>query len=263
MFESITKSLGLDSIGQSLHFEFFGKIMPSLKKAYEMAKENKDKGFFEKAKTFISSFDTEMAKLDAEKKQTTELAEGKAKEVVASSQEKLKTTVENLGDASQRALNTAMEVANDTYNKGLSGAEHCWDWVSKIYKQAGVKRKEGFSYLGKYTGKNCGDSHASEEQYTSIQPGDHIFYNIESKRDSDYAKKMELYNEGKLKKKPKLKEAVDSRGNHSAIFIRWIDEGNKIAQLASGSHGTKWKLHDNPVNFNETPVTRIFKPVLA
>ena len=263
MFESITKSLGLDSIGKILHAEFFDNIMPSLKKAYEAAKENKDKGFFAKAKLFVDSFTEEMDRLKAEKDQTTEKAEQKAQQVIAESQDQIHTTVENLSTASQKALNTAIGVASDTYNQGISGAKHCWDWVSKIYAKAGVKRKQDFSSLEKYTGKNCGEAHAGEAQYASIQPGDHIFYNLETKREQEYQEKMQLYNEGKLKQKPKLKEAVDSRGNHSAIFIRWIDQSGKIAQLASGSHDTKWKLHENPVDFNKTPVTRIFKPVVA
>lgn len=263
MFESITKYFGLDKIAKDLNLGFFQNVMPSLQKAYQVAKENGDKGFFNKAKIFMDSFGKEMSRLEAEKKQTTETTEQKAQQITSEAQDKMKTTVENLGTASQKALNTAMEVANDTYNKGISGAAHCWDWVSKIYEKAGVKRKQVFSSLGKYDGKNCGEAHAGEEEYASIQPGDHIFYNLETKREADYEEKMKLYAEGKLKKKPELKEAVDSRGNHSAVFIKWIDESNKIAQLASGSHGTKWKLHDNPVDFNKMPVTRIFKPVLA
>lgn len=263
MFESITKYFGLDKIAKDLKLDLFQNVMPSLQKAYQVAKENGDKSFFDKAKIFMASFGQEMSRLKAEKEQTTEKTEEKAQQITAEAQSNLQATVENLGTASQKALNTAMEVANDAYNKGLSGASCCWDWVTKIYEKAGVKRKQVFSSLGKYEGQNCGEAHAGEEEYASIQPGDHIFYNLETKREADYAEKMKLYAEGKLKKKPELKKAVDSRGNHSAVFIKWIDESNKIAQLASGSHGTKWKLHDNPVDFNKMPVTRIFKPVIA
>ncbi len=261
MFESITKYFGLDKIVKDLNLDFFKNVMPSLQKAYEASKENKDKGFLAKAKIFLDSFGKEMSKLDEEKKQTTENTEDKTKQILNASKDT--NTFENLGSASQKAFNAATEVAEDAYNKGLSGASCCFDWVSKIYEKAGVKRKQVFSSLGKYDGKNCGNAHAGETEYASIQPGDHIFYNLQTKRDAEYEEKMKLYEEGKLKKKPEHKEAVDSRGNHSAVFISWIDEGNKIAQLASGSHGTKWKMHENPVDFNKMPITRIFKPIAA
>ncbi|MCK9185981.1 hypothetical protein M0P48_00890 [Candidatus Gracilibacteria bacterium] len=263
MFESITKSLGLDSIAKQMHEGFFANIMPSLQKAYEVAKENKDGSFVDKAKLFLTSFNQEMERLKAEKGKTTEETQQKTQQTLARTQEQLNSTLENLGTASKRAFSTAMEVANDTYNKGLSGATCCFDWVSKIYAKAGVKRKEVFSTLNKYRGQNCGDAHAGEGEYSSLAPGDHIFYNLQKNYDAKYEEKMQLYKEGKLKEKPERREAVDSQGNHSAIFIGWIDEGNKIAQLASGSYGTNWGMHKNPIDFNKTPITRIFKPVVA
>ena len=83
MFESITKYFGLDKIAKDLNLGFFNNVMPSLQKAYQVAKENGDKGFFDKAKIFMNSFGQELSRLDAEKKQTTEKTEEKTQQITA------------------------------------------------------------------------------------------------------------------------------------------------------------------------------------
>lgn len=133
-------------------------------------------------------------------------------------------------------VNFALAVARDPYNLGLRNATCCYDWAKKIYKTAGAKTSftRAYSYYGKYSGKNCGDKHATEEQYDMIKPGDWIFYNNHN--------------------------TADTYGCHSALFIEWIDRDKKIARLASGSRGIPWHVHTKPVDFNKDPVTLLGKP---
>lgn len=136
-------------------------------------------------------------------------------------------------------LDVALAVARDPYNKGLRGATCCYDWASKIYRMAGAKAdaKMVFNYYGKYSGKNCGEKHATESQYDMVKPGDWVFYNNHN--------------------------TADKYGCHSALFIEWVDKDNKIARLASGSHGTPWKIHTNVTDFKKEPITRLGRPVEA
>ncbi len=140
----------------------------------------------------------------------------------------------------------AIAVARDPYGLGLRDASCCWDWVNKIYKMAGVAggkylTKEAFPrYTTKYPGKDCkagggpGESYATEAQYDMISPGDWIFYNNRNK--------------------------ADAHGNHSVLFIEWIDKDKKLARVASGSAGIPWHVHKRPVDFNDMPMTYLGKP---
>ncbi|MBI5754398.1 hypothetical protein HZA40_04615 [Candidatus Peregrinibacteria bacterium] len=139
----------------------------------------------------------------------------------------------------KKAAEKAIAVAEARDNLGLGGASCCFDWVSKIYHEVGATRRQYFDSLSQYGGKDCGEAHAGPEQYAGLRPGDHIFYNVFHQ----------------------LGQAVDSRGNHSAIFLGWEDKDNLVARLASGSYGTTWHFHEKPTDFNKAPITRIYKPV--
>lgn len=124
---------------------------------------------------------------------------------------------------------------------GLRG-KHCWDWSDKIYRMAGVTgrgkylSKNIFSYTTKYPGKDCKphNAHATPAQYAQISPGDWIFYNN--------------------------RNTSDTHGNHSAIFLEWVDRDRKLARVASGSFGKPWRVHNKPIDFKDMPVTRLGKP---
>ncbi|PIZ75893.1 hypothetical protein COY05_02885 [Candidatus Peregrinibacteria bacterium CG_4_10_14_0_2_um_filter_38_24] len=58
----------LESIGKAIGIESLQKVVPSLKKAYEIATQNKDKGFFDKIRLFYDTYAEEMSKLDKDKK---------------------------------------------------------------------------------------------------------------------------------------------------------------------------------------------------
>lgn len=135
-------------------------------------------------------------------------------------------------------VRAALMVARNS-GMGLNG-KHCWDWSNKIYRMAGVAgkwpSKNIFSYTSKYSGKDCKPSgaYATPAQYAQISPGDWIFYNN--------------------------RNTSDTHGNHSAIFLEWIDRDKLLARVASGSAGKPWHVHNKPVDFKDKPVTRLGKP---
>ncbi|OGJ42316.1 hypothetical protein A3B60_03000 [Candidatus Peregrinibacteria bacterium RIFCSPLOWO2_01_FULL_39_12] len=135
-------------------------------------------------------------------------------------------------------VKTALMVARNG-GMGMRG-KHCWDWSNKIYKMAGVSgnspTKTIFTYTKKYPGKDCKpyDAHATPSQYAQISPGDWIFYNN--------------------------RNTSDAHGNHSAVFLEWIDRDNLLARVASGSFGKPWHVHNKPIDFKDKPVTRLGKP---
>ncbi|MFA6306093.1 MAG: phage tail tip lysozyme [Candidatus Gracilibacteria bacterium] len=71
ILESITKTLGLESLGKSLGLDWFESAVPSFKKALEIATKSGDKGFLEKVGIFWNEFNKEMDKLDKEKEGIT------------------------------------------------------------------------------------------------------------------------------------------------------------------------------------------------
>lgn len=79
----IAKSLGLDSIGKSLGIESFSKIVPSLKKAMEVASKNKDSSFPEKIGIFLSALSDEISKLGEDKKQIAADTTAKVQGIIA------------------------------------------------------------------------------------------------------------------------------------------------------------------------------------
>lgn len=128
-----------------------------------------------------------------------------------------------------------VEAASDLIKEKYSPA-HCWDWIDKVYKRAGVGGRHIIFRSLNYSGKDCGENHASEQMLDKIRPGDWIYYNN--------------------------KNSADSQGNHSALFIGWIDEGNRIAQFASGYYGRPGRIHKRGVDLVKNPVVLIKKPTV-
>ena len=123
----------------------------------------------------------------------------------------------------------ALTLAIDKYK---TSAAHCWDWVDKVYQSVGCGRQVIYKNVN-YEGHDCGDIHASDALVNQITPGDHIFYNNKNKS--------------------------DKHGNHSVIFIRWLDKANKIAEVAS-YNARNDNQHIHKANLNKKPVTYIAKP---
>lgn len=115
----------------------------------------------------------------------------------------------------------------------------CWTVCEQIYERAGVRRRSIYHYPP-YTGPDCGNCHADPELVNRIAPGDWLFSNVKS-RD------------------PKTGIPYDAHGNHSVIFLRWLDKENMIAQVISGGGNTHPRIHKSDLKKN--PVTSIAKPV--
>ena len=135
--------------------------------------------------------------------------------------------------AGKRVIESAMErVKSNEQNRS------CWTVCEQIYQRAGVKRRSVYHYPP-YEGPDCGDCHAGQELIDRIAPGDWLFANVKA-RD------------------PKTGIPYDPHGNHSIIFLRWLDKENQIAQVISGGGGTHPRIHKT--DLKENPVTYIAKP---
>ena len=57
--------------------------------------------------------------------------------------------------------------------------------------------------------------------------------------------------------------SFDKRGNHSGVFVKWIDQSNGVAEMVSYSGGASGKVNKHSTNFNEQPIQRIRRPSLS
>jgi len=130
-----------------------------------------------------------------------------------------------------------LKAVDEFIEKKIVG-KNCWDWVDKVYRRAGFSLKKRRiiynSDTTKYEGNDCKDEHAGPELLARLSPGDHLYINN--------------------------KNAEDAYGNHSVIFLNWVDRDNLIARTASspgnGTPGQIWGATD----FKKMPVTHITKP---
>lgn len=181
--------------------------------------------------------DSESSSGSGEKLKTDQIA--KAKEESKKKQDKIRKQVEQDQEAKEIANLSVSDRIKWAIGE-LIGIEipgkHCWDWVEKVYANAGVQRKMIFNVIGKYTGKDCGKYHADPGYLRkALEYGDHLYVNNQNLSD-DY-------------------------GNHSVIFIGWIDEKNLIAKTASCPRAGKPGQIDRPRDLKKHRVTRISKPV--
>lgn len=145
-----------------------------------------------------------------------------------------KENVEASG-AGASVLKSAQELVSEK-----AVGKHCWDWVSKAFKKANARAVTLFKSFDKYSGKDCGDNCVPEKELIdpksrlALKPGDWIYIN----------------NQG-----------IDSKGNHSVIFLGWVDKENLIARTANqpGIKGPRIDTRD----LRKTPVTYIGRPVSA
>jgi hypothetical protein len=114
--------------------------------------------------------------------------------------------------------------------------KHCWDWADKVYTIAGLpqsRRRIIFNSAGEH-GLNCGNFPADDEKLNQLKPGDWVY----------------THN----------KNYKDFNGNHSMIFVEWIDIGKRIAKLASCHNSGQPGTFDQRYDFNKSPVVFISKP---
>ncbi|MFA6436357.1 MAG: hypothetical protein WCW30_04460, partial [Candidatus Gracilibacteria bacterium] len=123
----------------------------------------------------------------------------------------------------------------------------CWDWANSVYREAGVTYRDVYhhsNYPIKIIGKDkngkpiCQYNNSPENPpkrlLNSIDAGDWIYFH--NKNGSDYV------------------------GDHSAIFLRWIDKENLIGEVVSNPAGGN-PVRKHSVDFKKKPVTFIQKPV--
>lgn len=81
--EDLKKSFGFESIGKALGLDWLKNLVPSFKKAVEVATKNKDAGFMEKVGIFLTAFNEEKDKLDGDKTQIAADTTEKVKGIIA------------------------------------------------------------------------------------------------------------------------------------------------------------------------------------
>lgn len=141
-------------------------------------------------------------------------------------------------DIRQRIVSAATELL-----KEKKPALHCWDWVRQVYERAGAKRQRVY-WHGNYNKKERIRGHADFNDnpenppsvIAALEAGDHVF----------------IHN----------RNNADRRGDHSILFLHWLDRTNLIGQAMScpGS-GRPGRIHK--VDFKKTPLTLAMKPMVT
>lgn len=170
----------------------------------------------------------EVKKTQSDKEETSEDEENEEEEA-----EDEKSEVEKLAeipDINERVVKVTEQMVEEE-TTGL----HCWDWCAKVYKAANVKRDNLFASFNDYEGKNCGEHCAKDTELNMIKPGAHIFINNRNK--------------------------YDIHGNHSVIFLGWVNRKKRIAQTAGCPFTNKPAVIHKHENLFDKPVTAIANPI--
>lgn len=117
--------------------------------------------------------------------------------------------------------------------------ENCWDWADKVYTIADIpqtKRRIIFNSAGEH-GLNCGEFPAEDKTLSQLEPGDWVYTHNRNYKDFN--------------------------GNHSMIFVEWIDKEKRIAKMASCHGKDQPGSFDQRYDFNRSPVVFISKPALS
>jgi hypothetical protein len=112
--------------------------------------------------------------------------------------------------AGRRVVSNAGELISESFKP-----IHCWAWVWKAYERSGytgakyptLKNVKVLFKGSQYTGS--GAKWFPLSRYDELRPGDWIYIHNGNKYDTA------------------------GRGNHSGVFIKWLDRSNYIAQTAS------------------------------
>lgn len=113
-------------------------------------------------------------------------------------------------------------------------AKHCWDWVAKVCALAHAKEGKTVFQVARYSpnGKQIGE--LTESVIAGIGKGDWLY----------------IHNGNQYK-----------NGDHSVVFLRWVDQGRKIAKVASFLNPEAGSKVEDNVDLNKEPIVRINKPV--
>lgn len=137
---------------------------------------------------------------------------------------------------------------NASIEKGETGFAHCWDWVNKKYAEAGIKLGDSPHV---YKNSRLSDQVSSAEDpnfdMNVLKPGCHVIYhngNI-----------IDKWTFGSL--------SGQVKGDHSGVFVKWIDKGNMIAEIASFGGPGKGPPRKQNVDLKKWPVQAVRDPRLA
>lgn len=120
----------------------------------------------------------------------------------------------NGGERVAEAARILADKGHPLYKKGpWNTGKHCWDWVNKAYTLAGFHWYQRGQTVQHYNyphpDKQLGEYARRQELY-KLQPGDWLYLNVSSVNKKWGAK----------------------AGDHSVIFLRWVDKENLVAEFA-------------------------------
>ncbi|MBN2086773.1 hypothetical protein JW758_00330 [Candidatus Peregrinibacteria bacterium] len=221
-------------LGAAALMDYFGFGKPDAEKEKESSEntnENKSKSALAKLKSSVSK--REVKKVENKKPEKSEIdakLELKSKKMTDAEIRLLTEKIESLNPA-QRVM-FAIMLAREKFH---TGAKHCGDWVDRIMKSVGCSATNTIYHNLNYPGLDCGSVRAQPSDIAQITPGDHLYYNN--------------------------KNTASQHGNHSAIFLKWINEEEQIAQVVSYTAKSN-RISVHKANFKKQGITHIAKPVI-
>ncbi len=258
--ELVEKRFGpMAGLGASWFMDYlgFGKPEDKGKKEKVEKKDSKKKsrGALAKLKDSVTGKKKEKKEKDEHKVEEKDAKKSEIDEKLAVQSEKMTVTEDieltrqiEAMTANQRVMFGIM-LARDKFK---TGAQHCWDWMDKIYTSVGCGRKVVYRNLH-YEGSDCRVApHAiiqnnkvklPDGRLISLEPGDHISINNRNKSDTGN----------------KRKEGNQGGGNHSVTFVGMTGEG--IAKVVGyDAKGNKSSAYS--VDLNKQPIVHISKPTI-
>lgn len=122
--------------------------------------------------------------------------------------------------------NPIIDAVGRDVKKGGKRDDSCWDWAQCVYKDAGAG--EGNVIFNRHPGHEP----VGELDYNQITPGSWLWVHNGNKTDKD--------------------------GEHSVIFMDWLDKEKGLARVASGSAGREPRIET--YNFNQKEIRRVALP---
>jgi len=182
------------------------------------------------------------------------------------------TKVSSISDLRQKILDTVAKMEGMSASRNLY--KNCWDAAYQVYLNAGVK--PAFVYSDKVGIRYTFTNYYTNNQQKTIMVGtvqsnnyftsggeiNFIVYEDSCKSpycSTDKNSKLDSINPGDL-----LSYVWNDVEGHNAIFIKWIDKANHIAQLFDWNGGTsaipKFRYYNENIGDNSHPVYVIWKP---
>lgn len=176
--------------------------------------------------------------------------------------------------------------------QGKVTADHCWNWTEKVYAMAGFhpsRRRFVYNSVPRYAKYNYSETKEGKGEYRLDKKGGYI---KDSKNGTHNRKRVKFADCGKhhvlgeMGEEPGIaylrenlkpgdhffinnKNRYDFSGNHSEIFLGWIDKKNLVARVAgypgkkNPPYISKRRFAPNERGSDWSKVTAIVKPILV